>query len=82
MKIISRGIKNEIGNVILLVKLTDLESKVSITVFFWYMLFTSSQNLRICKEDSQGPAVKQAKHVDLVSGCSFSGLALILVTLD
>lgn len=64
MKIISREIKKKIGNAILLVKLTDLKSKVSITMFFWYMLFTSSQNLGICKEDSQAPAVKQAKHVE------------------
>lgn len=73
MKIVSGGIDDKIGNAILLVKLTDLESKVNITMFFRYILFTSSQNLRIYKENSQARAVKQTKYVDLVSDCSFSG---------
>ena len=73
MKIVSRGIENKIGHAVLLVRLTDLESKVNITMFFQYILLTSSQNLRICKENSQARAVKQTKYVDLVSDCSFSG---------
>lgn len=72
MKIVSGGTENEIENVILLEKLTDLESKVNIMMFFWYILFTSSQNLRIYKENSQAHAVKQTKYVDLISECSFS----------
>lgn len=50
-------------------------------MFFWYILFTSSQNLRIYEENSQAQVVRQTKCVDLVSDCSFSGWALLLVTL-
>lgn len=82
MQIVSRRIENKIGHAILLVKLTDLESKVNITRFCQCILFTSSQNLRIYKENSQAHAAKQTKYVDLVSDCSFSVWALVLVTLD
>lgn len=65
--------ENNIGNAIFLVKPTDLESKVTLQCFFWYILFTSSQNFGIFKENSQACAGKQGKYVGFMSDCSFSG---------
>lgn len=53
--------ENNIDNAILLVKPANLESKVALQCFFQYILFTSSQNFRIFKENSQVCAGKQVK---------------------
>lgn len=59
--------ENNVGNSILLVKPSDLGSKVTLQYFFWYILFTSSQNFRIFKENSQACAGNQVKYVDPMS---------------
>lgn len=64
--------ENNVENSILLVKPTDLESKVTLQYFFWYVLFTSSQNFRIFK-NSLACAGKQVKYVDFMLDCCFSG---------
>lgn len=66
--------ENKIRNAILLVKpFLLLENKVTLQCFFWYILFTSSQNFGIFKENSQACAGKQVKYVVFMSDCSFSG---------
>lgn len=65
--------ENNIGNAVLFVKPTDLESTVTLQCFFWYILFTSSQNFGIFKANSQACAGKLVKYVDFMSDCSLSG---------
>lgn len=58
-----------------------MENKVRLQGFLWSILFTSGQNFQIFKENSQACAGKQVKYVGFMSDCSFSGWALVSVTL-